>query len=42
MAENMEMKWYVASTQSGQENTVVHNIRRRLESSDKADTVAHH
>ena len=40
MAENMEMKWYVASTQSGQENTVVHNIRRRLESSDKADTVA--
>ena len=37
--KELNLKWYVASTQSGQENTVRYNILKRLESSDKADTV---
>lgn len=36
----LDLKWYVASTQSGQENTVRHNIMKRLESSEKANTVS--
>lgn len=38
--QDLKLKWFVASTQSGQENTVKHNILKRLESSEKADTVA--
>lgn len=42
MSEKKEaiFKWYVASTQSGQERTVSENISKRLASSEKADTVA--
>jgi transcriptional antiterminator NusG len=37
--KTLQVKWYVASTQSGQENTVRNNILKRLESSEKAETV---
>lgn len=38
--KDLELKWYVASTQSGQENTVKQNIEKRLESSENAATVS--